>query len=70
MPGVFAAADTIFAGGFDSNTRAAPALTTAWTIIGSADFNGDGRADVLLADAQGDSAIWQMQGASDRKSVV
>ena len=64
MPGVFAAADTIFAGGFDSNTRAAPALTTAWTIIGSADFNGDGRADVLLADAQGDSAIWQMQGAS------
>ncbi len=63
-PGVFAAADSIFVGGFDSNARAAPALTGAWTILGGADFNGDGRADILLADALGNSAVWQMQGAS------
>ena len=62
--GVFAAADAIFVGGFDSSARPAPALTAAWTILGAADFNGDGRADVLLADAKGDSAIWQMQGAA------
>ena len=63
-PGAFAAADSIFVSGFDSNVRAARPLTAAWTILGAADFNGDGRADVLLADGDGESAIWQMQGAS------
>ena len=62
-PTVFAAADAIFTSGFEYGAQSAPALSSAWTILGAADFNGDGRADVLLADIQGDTAIWQMQGA-------
>jgi len=61
-PSVFAAADTIFASGFDSASSKAPALTSGWTILGATDVNGDGRADVVLADSDGNAAIWQMQG--------
>ena len=60
----FSAPDTIFSAGFDSLSRAAPPLTADWTIIGAGDVNGDGRADVVLADTQGDVALWQMQGAT------
>ena len=61
---VFAAADAIFTSGFDSSTQRASPLTSNWTILGAADFDGDGRADVLLADENGNAATWQMQGAS------
>jgi hypothetical protein len=60
----FAANDDIFGNGFDTSARLAPALSADWTILGAADFNGDGDADILLADSAGDTAIWQMQGAS------
>jgi hypothetical protein len=61
---VFAAADTIFSARFDSASRAAAPLTPAWTILGASDVNGDSRADVVLADTQGNVAVWQMQGAT------
>ena len=61
---VFAAPDTIFASDFQRSTQRATALTPAWTIAGAADFDGDGRADVLLVDGLGNTEIWQMQGAS------
>lgn len=60
----FAAADTIFQNGFDTSRPAAPALTSDWTILSAADFTGDGRADLLLIDSAGDTAIWQMDGAT------
>jgi len=61
---VYAASDTIFSSGFDSLARPAPPLTSAWTILGASDVNGDGRADVVLADTLGNVALWQMQGAT------
>ena len=60
---VFVPVDDIFANGFDTGGRTAPALSTAWTILGAADFDGDGKADILLADQLGNTAIWQMHGA-------
>ncbi len=63
--GVFTTADTIFAGNFDRSTTAAPPLAANWSILGAADTDGDGRADVVLADNDsGEVAVWQMQGAT------
>jgi hypothetical protein len=62
--GAFGGDDTLFSNGFDTNGGRAPPLSSSWTILGAADVNGDGRADVVLADNQGNAAIWQMQGAS------
>jgi hypothetical protein len=61
---VFAAADDIFAGGFDTSTPRAGPLTSAWTILGASDVTGAGRADIVLANGDGGTAIWQMQGAT------
>jgi len=61
---VFSHPNTIFAAGFDSAAAAAPPLTSDWTVLGAADVNGDGRSDIVLADAQGNAAVWQMQGAT------
>jgi hypothetical protein len=33
-----------------------------WTIIGTGDFNGDGYADILWRDTNGNIAIWEMNG--------
>jgi hypothetical protein len=65
---VFAAADAIFTGGFDSASRPAPPLSPGGTVLGATDVSGDGRADVVLADAQGNTAFWQMQGATIQAS--
>ena len=61
---IFGAPDAIFVGHFDSASQSAPPLASDWTVIGAADYNGDGAADVALADTRGNAAIWQMQGAS------
>ena len=37
---------------------------TAWRVVGAADFNGDGRTDILWQRADGWLAIWLMNGAS------
>lgn len=62
----FAAADDIFGNGFDAGVSAAPGLDSTWTILGAADFDGDGSSDILLADNNGNTAIWLMQGATVR----
>ncbi|HRA24444.1 MAG TPA: VCBS repeat-containing protein, partial [Usitatibacteraceae bacterium] len=38
-----------------------PAL---WTLVGAADFNGDGKADFLWRHTSGDTWAWLMDGAS------
>ncbi|MFC7247114.1 FG-GAP repeat domain-containing protein [Catellatospora aurea] len=38
-------------------------LDAAWQIKGAGDFNGNGRADILLRHSNGQTAIWYMSGA-------
>jgi hypothetical protein len=66
--GVFTGNDALFSSGFDTNAGRAPPLSSDWAILGATDVNGDGRADVVLADGQGNVSIWQMQGASIQAS--
>jgi hypothetical protein len=35
-----------------------------WTIVGTGDFNGDGRSDILWRDTSGNVAIWEMNGTT------
>src|SRR5262249_35490885 len=42
----------------------APAPDATWSVAGVADFNGDGRTDLLWRNAGGALALWQMNGAT------
>jgi hypothetical protein len=35
-----------------------------WSIVGTGDFNGDGRSDILWRDTSGNVAIWEMNGTT------
>ena len=35
---------------------------TTWTIVGTGDFDGDGKSDMLWRDGSGNVAIWFMNG--------
>ncbi|HKM88556.1 MAG TPA: VCBS repeat-containing protein, partial [Xanthobacteraceae bacterium] len=37
---------------------------STWTIVGTGDFNGDGKTDILWRDTAGDVAIWEMNGTT------
>ena len=37
---------------------------TNWTILASADFNGDGKADILWRGPNGEIALWLLNGAN------
>ena len=38
-------------------------VPTIWSIVGTGDFDGDGKFDLLWRDTAGDTAIWFMNGA-------
>jgi len=39
-------------------------VPTTWSIVGTGDFNGDGKWDILWRDTSGNVAIWEMNGTT------
>jgi FG-GAP-like repeat len=44
-------------------------VPTSWHIVGQRDFNGDGKADLLWSNTNGDTAVWLMNGIQVAQSV-
>ena len=36
----------------------------AWKAVGTGDFNGDGKSDILFQNTDGQIAIWEMNGTT------
>jgi hypothetical protein len=36
----------------------------SWKLIGTGDFNGDGKSDLLWQNTDGQPAIWEMNGTN------
>ena len=45
------------------------AAPTAWTIVETGDFDGDGKSDILWHDTSSNVAIWFMNGAQVKQSA-
>src|SRR3979490_1858728 len=52
-----------------SSSASIGVVPTTWTIVGTGDFNGDGKGDILWRDSSGNTAIWFMNGASVSSSA-
>jgi Tol biopolymer transport system component len=39
-------------------------VPSSWQIVGQRDFNGDGKADLLWSNTNGDTSIWLMNGTT------
>ena len=44
-------------------------VSTVWSIVGTGDFDGDGKSDILWHDNSGNVAIWFMNGGQVSQSV-
>ena len=55
---------------WDGSFAALPSTPTAWSMVASADFNGDGNADILWRNDNGALAVWTMSGFSVTSSGI
>jgi VCBS repeat protein len=45
-------------------------IGASWKAIGTGDFNGDGKADILLQNSDGMPQIWAMNGTTVTSSTI
>ena len=60
-------------GGVQSgSTLSLPVLAdTKWNVVGTGDYNGDGKADILFRHAQtGDNTVWLLNGAAATPAAI
>jgi hypothetical protein len=39
-------------------------VPTMWSVVGTGDFDGDGRSDIVWRDTSGNTSVWLMNGAA------
>ncbi len=42
----------------------------SWYVVGSGDFNGDGKSDILWLNTNGQAAIWLMNGTTPTSEAL
>jgi hypothetical protein len=48
--------------GFDVIAQQGYTVDPSFHVIGTGDFNGDGKSDILFQNTNGNVAIWEMNG--------